>query len=45
VTGSSSGIGAAIATTLVGQGATVVVNSARSTAAGERLAATLGRAS
>ena len=41
VTGSSSGIGAAIATALAGSGATVVVNSASSVADGEGLAAEL----
>ena len=45
VTGSSSGIGAAIATSLAQHGATVVVNSATSVAAGERLAAALPRGS
>jgi ketoreductase RED2 len=45
VTGSSSGIGAAIARALAGSGATVVVNSASSVAAGERLAAELPGAS
>jgi len=45
VTGSSSGIGAAIATALAGRGATVVVNSASSVEAGERLAAELPGAS
>jgi ketoreductase RED2 len=38
VTGSSSGIGAAIATAFAGRGASVVVNSATSVEAGERLA-------
>jgi ketoreductase RED2 len=42
VTGSSSGIGAAIATALAGQGAAVVVNSSRSTEVGEALAARIG---
>lgn len=42
VTGSSSGIGTAIARTLAGEGATVVVNSARSVVPGEALAAELG---
>jgi ketoreductase RED2 len=41
VTGSSSGIGAATARALAAQGATVVVNSARSVQAGEALAAEL----
>jgi ketoreductase RED2 len=41
VTGSSSGIGAAIATTLAEQGASIVVNSSSSVSAGERLAAEL----
>jgi ketoreductase RED2 len=45
VTGSSSGIGAATARALAGLGATVVVNSARSVAAGEALAAELPGAS
>ncbi len=45
VTGSSSGIGAAIATSLAHHGATVVVNSATSVEAGERLAAGLPQAS
>jgi ketoreductase RED2 len=45
VTGSSSGIGAAIGTSLTQQGATVVVNSATSVAAGEQLAAALPRGS
>ena len=45
VTGSSSGIGAAIATSLAHHGATVVVNSATSVEAGERLAAALPQAS
>ena len=45
MTGSSSGIGAAIATALAGDGATVVVNSASSVAAGERLAGELPGAS
>ncbi len=42
VTGSSSGIGAAIARLLTEEGATVVVNSSTSVAAGEALAAELG---
>jgi ketoreductase RED2 len=41
VTGSSSGIGAAVATTLAERGANVVVNSASSVAAGQQLAAAL----
>ena len=41
VTGSSSGIGAAVATTLAQRGASVVVNSASSVAAGQQLAADL----
>ncbi|WP_030322544.1 SDR family NAD(P)-dependent oxidoreductase [Streptomyces flavochromogenes] len=41
VTGSSSGIGAAVARRLAGAGYRVVVNSARSVEAGERLAAEL----
>jgi len=41
VTGSSSGIGEAIARRLAGQGATVVVNSASSVAAGQAVAASL----
>jgi len=45
VTGSSSGIGQAIATNLAGQGATVVVNSATSVSAGEQVAAGLPSAS
>lgn len=45
VTGSSSGIGAAIARRFAAEGATVVVNSARSVAAGEALAAELPGAS
>ena len=45
VTGSSSGIGAATARRLAAEGASVVVNSARSVEAGEGLAAELGRAS
>jgi NAD(P)-dependent dehydrogenase (short-subunit alcohol dehydrogenase family) len=45
VTGSSSRIGAAIATSQAQHGATVVVNSATSVAAGERLAAALPRGS
>jgi len=43
VTGSASGIGAAVARSLAGLGASVVVNSVRSTDAGRSLAATLGR--
>jgi ketoreductase RED2 len=42
VTGSTSGIGEAIARRLAGLGATVVVNSARSVEAGQRLAEALG---
>lgn len=42
VTGSSSGIGEAIARSLTEQGATVVVNSSTSVAAGEKVAAELG---
>lgn len=42
VTGSSSGIGEAIARRLSGLGASVVINSASSVAAGEKLAAELG---
>ena len=42
VTGSSSGIGAAIARTFAAEGAVVVVNSARSVEAGEALAAEVG---
>ena len=45
VTGSSSGIGAAVARTLAGEGAAVVVNSSSSVAAGEELAASLPGAS
>lgn len=45
VTGSSSGIGAAIATAFAEEGATVVVNSASSIEAGEQLAAELPDAS
>ena len=45
VTGSSSGIGEATARLLAAEGATVVVNSARSVAAGEALAAELADAS
>jgi ketoreductase RED2 len=45
VTGSSSGIGAAIAASLAAEGATVVVNSASSVAAGEAVAASLPGAS
>ncbi|MGD9764772.1 MAG: SDR family NAD(P)-dependent oxidoreductase [Candidatus Binatia bacterium] len=44
VTGSTSGIGAATARRLADAGAAVVVNSARSAAAGEELAASLPRA-
>src|SRR5271169_4416334 len=44
VTGSSSGIGAAIATAFATRGASVVLNSASSVAAGEQLAAELGGA-
>jgi ketoreductase RED2 len=44
VTGSSSGIGAAVARRLAGLGAGVVVNSAMSADAGQRLAAELGDA-
>jgi ketoreductase RED2 len=44
VTGSSSGIGAAIARRLAGLGAGVVVNSASSAEAGKRIAAELGDA-
>jgi ketoreductase RED2 len=44
VTGSSSGIGAAIARTFAAEGARVVVNSSTSVAAGERLAAELPEA-
>jgi ketoreductase RED2 len=44
VTGSSSGIGEAIARTLAEAGAAVVVNSAASVTAGERLAASLPKA-
>jgi ketoreductase RED2 len=44
VTGSSSGIGAAIATAFASRGASVVLNSASSVAAGEQLAAELGAA-
>jgi ketoreductase RED2 len=43
VTGSSSGIGEAIARRLAALGASVVINSARSTQAGERIAAELGK--
>jgi ketoreductase RED2 len=42
VTGSSSGIGEQVARRLAGLGATVVVNSSRSTADGERVAGGLG---
>jgi ketoreductase RED2 len=42
VSGSSSGIGAAIARAFAGRGVEVVINSVRSTAAGEQLAAELG---
>lgn len=45
VTGSSSGIGEAFARTASARGATVVVNSAHSVAAGEAVAASLPRAS
>jgi len=45
VTGSSSGIGAATARRLAGLGASIVVNSARSAEAGQRLAAELGDSS
>lgn len=45
VTGSSSGIGEAIARRLSAEGATVVVNSARSVDAGEAVAASLPQAS
>jgi ketoreductase RED2 len=41
VTGSSSGIGAAIATALAERGVSIVVNSSSSVAAGERIAAAL----
>jgi ketoreductase RED2 len=41
VTGSSSGIGEAVARSLAAEGASVVVNSARSVEAGERIAAEL----
>jgi ketoreductase RED2 len=44
VTGSSSGIGAAIARRLAGLGAGIVVNSASSAEAGQRIAAELGDA-
>lgn len=44
VTGSSSGIGAAVARQLAGRGAGIVVNSARSAEAGQRLAAELADA-
>jgi ketoreductase RED2 len=44
VTGSSSGIGAAVARRLAGLGAGVVVNSATSAEAGQRMAAELGDA-
>jgi ketoreductase RED2 len=44
VTGSSSGIGAAIATRLAGEGMAVVVNSTRSVDAGKRLADSLPEA-
>jgi ketoreductase RED2 len=44
VTGSSSGIGAATARRLAAEGATVVVNSSASVAAGERVAASLPHA-
>lgn len=42
VTGSSSGIGAAVARSLAGEGATVVVNSSSSVEAGEAVAAEVG---
>ncbi len=45
VTGSSSGIGAAIARALAAEGATVVINSSSSVAAGEAVAASLPHAS
>jgi ketoreductase RED2 len=45
VTGSSSGIGAAIAASLADLGASVVINSARSVAAGEQVAAGIAGAS
>ena len=45
VTGSSSGIGEAVARQLTAEGATVVVNSSSSVQAGERLASELDRAS
>ena len=45
VTGSSSGIGAATARALDALGATVVVNSSTSVAAGEAIASSLGDAS
>jgi ketoreductase RED2 len=45
VTGSSSGIGAATARLFAAEGATVVINSARSVQAGEELAASLPSAS
>jgi ketoreductase RED2 len=44
VTGSSSGIGEAVARALAGQGARVVINSSSSTAAGEAVAASLPEA-
>jgi ketoreductase RED2 len=44
VTGSSSGIGLAVAQALAQAGATVVINSAKSVEAGERVAASLRRA-
>ena len=44
VTGSSSGIGAAVARRLAGLGAGIIVNSATSAAAGQRIAAELGDA-
>lgn len=44
VTGSSSGIGRAVAQSLVAEGARVVVNSVRSTEAGQQLAEELGEA-
>ena len=43
VTGSSSGIGEAIARRLSALGAAVVINSAKSVEAGERIAAELGK--
>jgi ketoreductase RED2 len=44
VTGSSSGIGAAVATRLAGAGMRIVVNSAKSVAAGKELASSLSSA-